>query len=69
MSGDDLPGHPGRRGTGEGDRGGTPPPAGAAGGEEEAVETRPIGTLFLLVIYVMVLAGMWVTIYWLMVIR
>jgi hypothetical protein len=33
------------------------------------VETRPLGTLFFLMIYVMVLAGMWVTMYWLMVTR
>lgn len=29
----------------------------------------PEGTLFLLVVYVMVLAGMWVTMYWMLVAR
>lgn len=29
----------------------------------------PMGTLFLLMIYIMVLAGMWVTMYWLLVAR
>lgn len=29
----------------------------------------PVGTLFLLMIYVIVLAGMWVTMYWLLVTR
>lgn len=29
----------------------------------------PMGTLFLLMVYVMVLAGMWVTMYWLLVTR
>lgn len=48
------------------------PGAGAAApaeAGEEAVETRPLGTLFFLMVYVMVLAGMWVTMYWLMVTR
>lgn len=35
------------------------------GGDYEA----PTGTLFLLMIYVMVLAGMWATMYWLLVTR
>lgn len=36
-----------------------------AGDDYEA----PTGTLFLLMVYVMVLAGMWATMYWLLVTR
>lgn len=36
--------------------------------EEDGYEA-PVGTLFLLMVYVMVLAGMWVTMYWLLVSR
>jgi len=41
------------------------------GGSGEAGEDRagPVGTLFLLMIYVMVLAGMWGTMYWILVSR
>jgi hypothetical protein len=36
------------------------------GGGDESIETRPIGTLFFLTVYIMVLAGMWLTMYWMM---
>lgn len=37
-------------------------------GDDDGYEA-PVGTLFLLMVYVMVLAGMWVTMYWLLVSR
>lgn len=37
-------------------------------GSDDGYEA-PVGTLFLLMIYVMVLAGMWVTMYWMLVSR
>lgn len=39
---------------------GEPPP------DSEAEEQGPVGTLFLMVVYLIVLAGMWGTIYWMM---
>lgn len=52
-------------------------PASAAGGDDAGTradarrpeEKAPIGTLFVLTIYLMVLAGMWGTMYWLLVSR
>lgn len=42
----------------------------AGGGTgDESIETRPIGTLFFLTVYIMVLAGMWLTMYWMLVTR
>ena len=66
MSGREPPG------AGAGAAGDVDPGGGDAAAPEtgrEPVETRPLGTLFFLMIYVMVLAGMWVTMYWLMVTR
>jgi len=40
-----------------------------AGAGDESIETRPIGTLFFLTVYIMVLAGMWLTMYWMLVTR
>lgn len=48
------------------------PPAGAAApGEpgDEVDETTPRGTLFTLMVYIMVLAGMWGVLYWTMLSR
>lgn len=36
---------------------------------DESIETRPIGTLFFLTVYIMVLAGMWLTMYWVLISR
>lgn len=66
MSGREPPGA-GAEGARDVDPGGGEPAAPEAG--REPVETRPLGTLFFLMVYVMVLAGMWVTMYWLMVTR
>lgn len=38
-------------------------------GEATAGERGPVGTLFFLMIYVMVLAGMWGTMYWILLSR
>lgn len=40
-----------------------------AGKEPAEDEPGPVGTLFLLMVYVMVLAGMWGTMYWILVSR
>ena len=40
-----------------------------AGAGSDGDYEAPIGTLFLLTIYVIVLVGMWVTMYWLLVSR
>lgn len=54
--------------TGSDAEAGHPPGDGGAGevGDEQA---GPVGTLFLLMVYVMVLAGMWGTMYWILVSR
>lgn len=46
-------------------------PAGSSAGTDpgDPGERTPIGTLFVLVVYLMVLAGMWGTMYWLLVSR
>jgi hypothetical protein len=43
--------------------------AGSGGGADagDPEERTPIGTLFVLMVYLMVLAGMWGTMYWLLV--
>lgn len=41
---------------------------GSAGGDDPD-ERAPVGTLFFLVVYLMVLVGMWATMYWLLVTR
>lgn len=45
--------------------------AGSGGGADagDPEERTPIGTLFVLMVYLMVLAGMWGTMYWLLVSR
>lgn len=48
---------------------GTAPGAGAGTDAGDPEERTPIGTLFLLMVYLMVLAGMWGTMYWLLVSR
>lgn len=40
-----------------------------AGREPTDEEPGPVGTLFLLMVYAMVLAGMWGTMYWILVSR
>lgn len=51
-----------------------PTPPGPAPGQGDDVEEldevpEPVGTLFLLTIYVIVLAGMWGTMYWILITR
>lgn len=42
---------------------------GNVAGTDGAEERTPMGTLFVLMVYLMVLAGMWGTMYWLLVSR
>lgn len=52
-----------------GSGGGTAPGAEAGSDAGDPEERTPIGTLFVLMVYLMVLAGMWGTMYWLLVSR
>lgn len=45
------------------------PPRDSGPGEAGDDRAGPVGTLFLLMVYVMVLAGMWGTMYWILVSR
>lgn len=47
----------------------TPGRPGTAGGEQESDERGPVGTLFVLLLYLMALVGMWGTLYWLLLSR
>lgn len=57
--------------TDENPRAGSGATGSGAGGTDagDPEERTPIGTLFLLMVYLMVLAGMWGTMYWLLVSR
>ena len=44
-------------------------PGDGVSGEDGDDRAGPVGTLFLLMVYVMVLAGMWGTMYWILVSR